>query len=327
MTNETQEALRKDHRPTLSLVVPMYNEEESVEIFYERVKRVLDSMGITWEIICVNDGSSDRTLEKLLALRDKDHRLKVIDFSRNFGKEIALTAGLDYAQGEAVIPIDADLQDPPELIPELVSKWREGYEVVLATRQKREGEGWLKRVTAHLFYRLAGRIMPIKLPADTGDFRLMSRQVVDVLRQIRERNRFMKGIFAWTGFRSTTVYYQREPRLAGKTKWNYWRLWNFAIEGITSFSYLPLQIATYFGFAVAGFAFVYALVIILRTLLFGKVVPGYASIMTVILFLGGVQLVCIGILGEYVGRIYHEVKARPLYIVRKTWGFSDENGF
>ncbi|MGC8718847.1 MAG: glycosyltransferase family 2 protein [Thermodesulforhabdaceae bacterium] len=313
------------NRPVLSLVVPMYNEEENVEVFYNRAKKVLDSMRITYEIVCVNDGSSDGTLEKLLAIRERDPCVKVIDFSRNFGKEIALTAGLDFAQGEAVIPIDADLQHPPEVIPELVAKWREGYEVVLATRSKREGDGWLKSLTAHLFYRLASRIMSVRLPSNTGDFRLMNRQVVNVLRQIRERNRFMKGIFAWAGFRSATVYYHVAPRHAGKTKWNYWKLWNFAIEGITSFSYVPLQIATYLGFIVAGFAFLYALVIVVKTLIFGKVVPGYASLMTVILFLGGVQLVCIGILGEYVGRIYHEVKARPLYVVRKTWGFSNEN--
>lgn len=307
-------------RPVISIVVPMYNEETNVESFYKRLKNVLDQLGEAYEIICVNDGSTDGTLGKLLELREEDPNLKIIDFSRNFGKEIALTAGINYSSGEAVIPIDADLQDPPEVIPELVSKWREGYDVVYATRIEREGETWLKRFTADLFYRVAERLCYVKIPRNTGDFRLMSRQVVDALKLLEERNRFMKGIFAWVGFPSTQVYYRREPRAAGKTKWNYWKLWNFALEGITSFSYIPLQLATYLGFMVAFFALGYACFIVIRTLIFGREVPGYASLMTSILFLGGVQLICIGILGEYIGRIYTEVKRRPLYIIRKTWG-------
>ncbi len=303
----------------------MYNEAENVGPFYERLKRVLDQLGEPYEIICVNDGSTDNTLEKLLELRQQDPNVKIIDFSRNFGKEIALTAGIDFSSGKAVIPIDADLQHPPELIPELMAKWREGYDVVYAARLERDGESWFKRCAARLFYRLAERIMPIKMPKDAGDFRLMSRPVVEVLKELRERNRFMKGLFAWVGFPSTAVYYRGEKRHAGKTKWNYWKLWNFALEGITSFSYVPLQCATYFGFIVAMLAFAYAFFTIIQTILFGRQVPGYASLMTVILFLGGVQLVCVGILGEYVGRIYTEVKRRPLYVIRSLWGVSNEN--
>lgn len=308
-------------RCTFSLVVPVYNESPNIGPFYERVARVMQGLGEPYEIIFVNDGSQDDTLDRLLALAGKDPRVKVIDLSRNFGKEIALTAGIDHATGEAVIPIDADLQDPPELIPELVAKWREGYDVVYATRREREGETWLKRATAHLFYRVVEKITPIKIPRDTGDFRLMSRPVVEALKRLRERNRFMKGLFAWVGFKQTAVYYRRERRHAGKTKWNYWKLWNFALEGITSFSYIPLQFATYFGLTVALFAFIYALFIVVRTLLFGRDVPGYPSLITVILFLGGVQLFAIGILGEYIGRIYSEVKQRPLYIVKGRYGF------
>lgn len=303
-----------------SIVVPAYNEAPNIGPFYERVSRVMQELGEPYEIIFVNDGSQDDTLDRLLALAEKDPRVKVIDLSRNFGKEIALTAGIDYATGEAVIPIDADLQDPPELIPKLVAKWREGYDVVYATRLRRDGESWLKRYTAHLFYRVVENITPIKIPRDTGDFRLMSRPVVEALKRLRERNRFMKGLFAWVGFKQTAVYYQRERRHAGKTKWNYWKLWNFALEGITSFSYLPLQFATYLGLTVAFFAFFYALFIVMRTLLFGRDVPGYPSLITVILFLGGVQLFAIGILGEYIGRIYSEVKQRPLYIVKGRYG-------
>ncbi|MEM4168983.1 MAG: glycosyltransferase family 2 protein [Thermoproteota archaeon] len=304
----------------LSLVVPVYNEEKCLRVFYERVEKVLEGIDLDYEIIFVNDGSKDNSLEELLRLRDLDPRVKIIDLSRNFGKEAALTAGLDYSSGDIVIPIDADLQDPPEVIPEMILKWREGYDVVYATRIERDGESWLKRLTAYLFYRVAGRIMPIAIPRDTGDFRLMTRRVVEVLKTMRESNRFMKGLFAWVGFPSTAVYYRRERRCAGKTKWNYWKLWNFALEGITSFSYLPLQVSTYLGFIVAVLAFLYAVVIVAKTLLLGRTVPGYASIMTVMLFMGGVQLMCIGVLGEYVGRIYHEVKRRPLYVVRQFLG-------
>ncbi|MEW6446524.1 MAG: glycosyltransferase family 2 protein [Bacillota bacterium] len=305
-----------------SIVVPVYNEAPNVAAFYDRVTNVMVRLSEPYEIVFVNDGSKDDTLDRLLVLAEKDPKVKIIDLSRNFGKEIALTAGIDYASGEAVIPIDADLQDPPELIPELVAKWREGYDVVYATRVRRDGESWLKRWTARLFYRVIRRITAIDIPKDTGDFRLLSRPAVDALKRLRERNRFMKGLFTWVGFRQTAVYYRRQPRNAGKTKWNYWRLWNFALEGITSFSYIPLQFATYFGLSVAVFAFLYALFIVIRTVLFGRDVPGYPSLMTVILFLGGVQLFAIGVVGEYVGRIYSEVKQRPLYITRGEYGFT-----
>lgn len=308
--------------PLVSIVVPMYNESPNVEPFYERVSKVMQALGESYEIVCVNDGSKDDTINRLITLAEKDPRVKVIDLSRNFGKEIALTAGLDFASGDAVIPIDADLQDPPELIPELIARWREGYDVVYATRLERKGESWLKRLTSRLFYRVIKRMTLISIPEDTGDFRLMSRPVVEALGELRERNRFMKGLFSWVGFRQTSLPYNRNPRNAGKTKWNYWKLWNFALEGITSFSYIPLQFATYFGLTVAFLSFLYALFIIIRTLIFGRDVAGYPSLITVILFLGGVQLFAIGIVGEYIGRIYNEVKQRPLYLVKAKYGLS-----
>ncbi len=304
----------------LSIVVPMFNEAENIGPFYERLKKVLDNNGESYEIICVNDGSTDATLENLLKLREKDPNIKVVDLSRNFGKEIALTAGLDFSSGMAVIPIDADLQDPPELIPQLVAKWKEGYEVVYAVRKSRLGESLFKKLTAHLFYRLAEKIMDINIPRDTGDFRLMDRSAVDALKNMRERNRFMKGLFAWVGFKQFAIYYERDPRHKGKTKWNFFKLLNFAIEGITSFSYVPLRLATYIGLVIALMSFFYAVYIMISTLIYGNPVPGYPSLITIILFLGGVQLICIGILGEYMGRIYNEVKQRPVYIIRKTFG-------
>lgn len=304
----------------LSIVVPMFNEAENIGPFYERLKKVLDNNGESYEIICVNDGSTDATLENLLKLREKDPNIKVVDLSRNFGKEIALTAGLDFSSGMAVIPIDADLQDPPELIPQLVAKWKEGYEVVYAVRKSRLGESLFKKLTAHLFYRLAEKIMDINIPRDTGDFRLMDRSAVDALKNMRERNRFMKGLFAWVGFKQVAIYYERDPRHKGKTKWNFFKLLNFAIEGITSFSYVPLRLATYIGLVIALMSFFYAAYIMISTLIYGNPVPGYPSLITIILFLGGVQLICIGILGEYMGRIYNEVKQRPVYVIRKTFG-------
>jgi glycosyltransferase involved in cell wall biosynthesis len=304
----------------LSIVVPMYNETENIGPFYERLKKVLDNIGESYEIICVNDGSTDATLENLLKLREKDPNMKVVDLSRNFGKEIALTAGLDFSLGMAVVPIDADLQDPPELIPQLVAKWKEGYEVVYAVRKSRLGESWFKKLTAHLFYRFAEKVMHINIPRDTGDFRLMDRLVVDALKNMRERNRFMKGLFAWVGFKQVAIYYERDPRHKGKTKWNFFKLLNFAIEGITSFSYIPLRLATYIGLVIALMSFFYAAYIMISTLIYGNPVPGYPSVITIILFLGGVQLICIGILGEYMGRIYNEVKQRPVYVIRKTFG-------
>jgi len=298
----------------------MYNEADNVGEFYARVKIVLEQIGEPWEIVCVNDGSGDATLAQLVALHHADARVKVVNFSRNFGKEIALTAGIDHACGQAVIPIDADLQDPPELIAELVAKWREGYDVVNATRRSRQGESWLKRITARAFYRVLENMVDIPIPRNTGDFRLLARPVVDALKRLPERTRFMKGLFAWVGFKQTTVLYDRHPRRAGLTKWNYWRLWNFAIGGIVSFSTVPLKVWSYFGLGIAVLAFLYALFLMGRTLLYGIELPGYASLMVVVLFMGGIQLITLGVLGEYLGRIYDETKRRPLYIVRDYYG-------
>lgn len=307
--------------PVLSIIVPMYNESDNIEVFYSRTIKVLENLGETFEIICVDDGSKDNTLELLLELNKKDPRVKVVGLSRNFGKEIAMSAGIDYASGQAVIPIDADLQDPPELIPDLVAKWKEGYDVVYATRIEREGETWLKKWTAHMFYRVIGKLTRFNIPKDTGDFRIMDKKVVEALKQLREQHRFMKGLFSWVGFKQTSFPYRREPRYAGKTKFNYWKLWNFALEGITSFSFAPLQFATYFGFFVSFIAFIYGIYILIKTLVFGNPVPSYSSLMVVLLFLGGVQILTLGIIGEYIGRIYDESKRRPLYIVRDAVGF------
>jgi len=301
----------------LSVVVPAFNEAEGLRWFHDRLSSVLQGLPLQAEVLYVNDGSTDTTLDVIRELASSDVRVGFVDLSRNFGKEIALTAGLDHARGEAVIVIDADLQDPPELIPELIRCWREGYDVVYATRSAREGESWLKKLTAFLFYRLIQWVGKIRIPQDTGDFRLLSRRAIDALGKLREQHRFMKGLFAWIGYPQVSVPYQRERRYAGKTKWNYWRLWNFALEGITSFTVAPLKLATYLGLATALAAFVYAALIIYKTLMFGDPVRGYPSLMVVVLFLGGVQMLSIGILGEYVGRMFDETKNRPLYLVQE----------
>ena len=300
----------------LSVVVPAYNEEQSLAEFHKRLSAVLDGVDGASEILYVNDGSSDDTLALLNTLRESDPRVGIVDLSRNFGKEIALTAGLDHARGEAVVVIDADLQDPPELIPEFIERWKQGYDVVYAQRASREGESWLKKLTAHVFYRLIQRISRVRIPADTGDFRLLSRRAVEALKRLPEQHRFMKGLFAWIGYAQVAVPYHRDRRFAGKSKWSYWRLWNLAVEGITSFTIAPLKIATYAGLFTALAAFVYGLVIIYKTLVYGNPVAGYPSLMAVILFLGGVQLMTIGIIGEYLGRMFDETKGRPLYLVK-----------
>lgn len=308
---------------TVSIIIPCHNESGNLETLYARVCAVMNEAGEPWEMICVNDGSGDDTLLQLIALHHQDRRVRVIDLSRNFGKEAALTAGLDAAQGEAAIPLDADLQDPPELIPKLLARWREGFDVVNAVRLSREGESWLKRASAHVFYRIINRMSDVEIPPDTGDFRLLSRPVLEALQALPERRRFMKGLFAWVGFRSTNVYYHRAPRHAGKTTWNYWRLWNLAVEGITSFSQVPLQLAAYLGFVVSLLAFLYAVWLVISTLAYGNPVKGYPSIMVTLLFLGGVQLMALGVIGEYLGRIYEESKQRPVYLVRQAWGMVD----
>jgi len=306
-------------RPTISVVCPMHNEADSLETFFSRLLPSLDVTGETCEIVCVNDGSRDDTLERLLELQKKDARLIVVDLSRNFGKEAALTCGIDHAHGQAVIPIDADLQDPPELIGELIRVWRQGFDVVLAQRVNRSADTYLKRKSAELFYGLHNTISEPPIPANVGDFRLMDRCVVEALKTLPERRRFMKGLFAWVGFRHATIPYVREARAAGRSNFSGWRLWNFALEGITSFSTAPLRIWTYLGLLIALIAFVFAVFIVGRTLLMGRDLPGYASVITIILFLGGIQLIGLGVLGEYIGRIFSETKGRPLYIVRKHY--------
>ncbi len=309
----------------LSVVVPMYNEELNIDYLFERLIPVLDRLHVKYEIVCVDDGSKDNTLNYLVEHHRRNPAIKVVNLSRNFGKEIALTAGIDHATGAAVVPIDADLQDPPELIEELVAKWREGYDVVYATRRLRRGESWLKRLTANAFYQTIGRLSPVEIPRNTGDFRLLDRRVVDALKQLPERNRFMKGLFAWVGFKQTSILYDRPQRYKGVTKWNYRRLWRLAIDGITSFSFLPLKVWSYIGLSLSLLSFIYASFLIIRTLILGIDVPGYASLMVAVLFLGGVQLLSLGIIGEYLGRVYEEVKRRPLYLVRECHGFKSDS--
>lgn len=301
----------------LSVVVPAFNEAAVLPHFHARLSAVLQDLPLQAEIVYVNDGSIDSTLDIMRNIAVNDGRVAIVNLSRNFGKEIALTAGLDHARGDAFVVIDADLQDPPELIVELVRRWREGYDVVYAKRTSRDGESRLKKLTAFAFYRLIQRISRVHIPQDTGDFRLLSRRAVAALGKLREQHRFMKGLFAWIGYPQVAVSYRREPRYAGKTKWNYWRLWNFALEGITSFTSAPLKIATYLGLVTALAAFTYAAFIVYKTLVFGEPVHGYPSLMVVVLFLGGVQLITIGILGEYIGRMFDESKNRPLYLVQE----------
>lgn len=303
--------------PVFSVVVPCLNEAEGLAEFHARLRAVMDGLGGTWEVVYVNDGSTDATLARMEALRTADPRIALVNLSRNFGKEIALTAGLDHAAGEAVVVIDADLQDPPEVIPALVAAWRDGFDMVYAQRRMRDGETWLKRATADGFYRVMQRVGGVKLPRDAGDFRLMSRRAVDALLLLREHHRFMKGLFAWVGYPSIAVQYDRAARHAGTSSWSYWRLWNLALEGITGFTVVPLKVATYLGLAVAVFAAAFGGQLIVRTLLFGNPVPGYPSLMAVVLFLGGAQLMTLGVIGEYLGRVFNETKQRPLYLVER----------
>jgi glycosyltransferase involved in cell wall biosynthesis len=327
-TTETRHRAVKDTRaderamhqlPELGVVVPAYNEEEILPVFHDRLSAVLRRMGITYEIVYVNDGSSDGTSEAVMALRARDSHVTLVNLSRNFGKEIALTAGLDHTEASAVIVIDADLQDPPELIPRLYREMLAGYDVVYAERTCRRGESWLKKATSAGFYRVMERMGPVAIPRDTGDFRIIGRRGLIALRAMRERHRFMKGLFAWIGFRQKAVPYERDARFAGSTKWSYWKLWNLALEGITSFTIAPLKVATYVGSATAIVAFLYAAVIIARTLIFGRDAPGYASLMSVVLLLGGLQLLALGVIGEYLGRIFNEQKGRPLYLTQDVF--------
>ncbi|MCK2086919.1 glycosyltransferase family 2 protein [Thauera aromatica] len=313
-----------DEAVTLSIVVPVFNEAEAVGYFLERLKQVFEKGArINLDIVFVNDGSTDNTLSRLLELQRDNTTIRIVDLSRNFGKEAALTAGLKAAKGHVIVPIDVDLQDPPELIPKMIEKWREGFDVVLGKRINRDSDSWSKQKSSTWFYRLHNKISDLQLPENVGDFRLMDRAVVDALGELTESRRFMKGLFAWVGFRTATIEYTRPKRSAGRSKFNGWSLWNFALEGITSFSNAPLRIWTYLGSAVAFTSFIFALFIMLRVLVYGTDVPGYASIIVSITFLGGIQLIGIGIIGEYLGRTYIESKHRPVYLVRRIYEIKD----
>lgn len=303
---------------TFSIVAPVYNEVDSVPELHRRVRDVMESLDEPWELVLVDDGSTDGSSDRLRHLAKKDPHVRPVIFARNFGHQLAVTAGLDYSRGQAVVIIDADLQDPPEVIPDLVAKWREGYEVVFAVRRERRGESWFKRVTASLFYRLIYRITDVDIPLDTGDFRLIDRKVVDALNSMRERHRFLRGMAAWVGFRQIGVQYSRDARFAGETKYSLGKMVSFALNAVTSFSYFPLQLATYFGFGCAALsAFAIPLVIVLR-LMGNQAFLGQATTLIAVLFLGGVQLISLGILGEYIGRLYDEAKDRPLYVVQEA---------
>ncbi|MEP0806425.1 MAG: glycosyltransferase family 2 protein [Chloroflexota bacterium] len=303
---------------TYSIIAPIYNEKDNIHELHRRVSEVMKSMGQPWELILVDDGSTDGSTDLIRELAKRDKHVRPVIFARNFGHQIAITAGWDYARGDAVIVIDADLQDPPELIPEMVKKWREGYEVVYAVRAEREGESWFKLWTASLFYRIIARITDVKIPLDTGDFRLMDRKVVDVLKSMRERHRFPRGMSAWVGFRQIGVEYKRAARAAGETKYPFRKMFRLALNAITSFSYFPLQVATFFGFFSAGVAILAIPIVIYLRASGSQAFFGQATTLIAVLFLGGVQLISLGILGEYIGRIYDEAKGRPLYIVREA---------
>jgi glycosyltransferase involved in cell wall biosynthesis len=311
-------------RIVLSMVVPVYNEAANLEAFFARLIPVLERLGVLYEVVAVNDGSSDDSLGRLLKIREQLPVLKIVNLSRNFGKDIALSAGIDHASGDAVIPIDADLQDPPELIGEMVAKWHEGFDVVYGQRISRESDTFGKQITARMFYRTMERMTDVAIPRDAGDFRLLDRRVVEVLKRLPERSRFMKGLFAWVGFRQAALPYDRQTRHAGATNWSYWRLWNFAIDGVTSFSSSPLKVWSYVGLGISALSFLYAIFLATLVLIHGIDVPGYASLMVVVLFLGGIQLITLGIIGEYIGRIYNEVKGRPLYLVSELYGFEEK---
>jgi len=305
-----------DKKIIYSIIAPIFNEIESLPELYRRVSATMDQVGESWELILVDDGCTDGSTDKILELAEKDKRVRPLIFARNFGHQIAVTAGWDYAHGEAIVIIDADLQDPPEVIPDLIAKWKEGYEVVYAVRSEREGETWFKKLTASMFYRLIFRITDVKIPLDTGDFRLLDRKVVDVLKVMRERHRFPRGMAAWVGFKQVGVEYKRAVRFAGQTKYPFKKMLKLALNAITGFSYFPLQLASYFGFISAGVSIVAIPIVIILRLTGSQAFTGQASTLLAVLFLGGVQLISLGILGEYIGRLYDEAKGRPLYVVR-----------
>lgn len=303
--------------PEISVIAPVFNEVQSLPEFYRRVRQVLDGLGVQWELLLVDDGSTDGSTDLIRQLASEDSRVRKLIFARNFGHQLAVSAGLDHCRGQAAILIDSDLQDPPEVMADLIAKWREGYEVVYAVRAEREGETWFKLFTASLFYRLIYRITDVKIPLDTGDFRLLDRQVVDVLKTMRERHRFLRGMSVWVGFRQTGVPYRRAARFAGQTKYPLGKMLKFAFDAITSFSYLPLQMATYLGFAAAMLSILAIPVVIILRQSGMQAFLGQATTLIAVLFLGGVQLISLGILGEYIGRLYDEAKGRPLYILRE----------
>jgi glycosyltransferase involved in cell wall biosynthesis len=303
---------------TFSIVAPIYNEVDNIHELYRRTKQVMESIGESWEMVLVDDGSSDGSTERIRELAAQDEHVRPVIFARNFGHQIAVTAGWDYARGKAVIIIDADLQDPPEVIPDLIARWREGYEVVYAIRAEREGESWFKLLTASLFYRVIYQITDVKIPLDTGDFRLLDRKVVDVLKTMRERHRFPRGMSAWVGFKQVGVTYKRAARHAGETKYPFRKMLTLALNAITGFSYFPLQVATYFGFISAGIAILTIPVVIYLRTTGSQFFGGQATTLIAVLFLGGVQLISLGVMGEYIGRLYDEAKGRPLYIIREA---------
>jgi len=307
----------------LSIIVPIYNEEAVIPELYRRITGVMDEIGVSWEMVCVNDGSRDRSVEMLLALRQADPRIKLVDFSRNFGHQIAITAGLDYAEGDAVVIIDADLQDPPEVIAEMLARWRQGYEVVYAVRADRQGESFFKLWTANAFYRLLRSITDVDIPLDAGDFRLMDRQVVRTMRSLRENHRFMRGLSSWVGYKQIGVEYHRAERFAGETKYPLRKMLRLTGDAITSFSYVPLRMASWFGFSLATISLIGVLITVGLRLSGNNAFYGQATTLVAVLFLGGIQLIFLGILGEYLGRIYDEVKERPLYIVARAHGFEE----
>jgi glycosyltransferase involved in cell wall biosynthesis len=309
--------------PVISMVAPAFNEARNLPAFLEALVPVLESLGEPWEIVFVDDGSRDDTLGALLSARALDPRIKVVGLARNFGKDIALSAGLAHARGHAVIPIDCDLQHPPELVPQMVAKWRAGADMVLGVRSKRTEEGFLRRASAGAYYRMMKRMTPVEIPRNAGDFRLLDRKIVDVINQMPERCRFMKGIFAWPGFKTETVEFQANVRAGGTSTWSLFKLWRFALDGLFSFSTVPLKVWTYIGGLSAIGAFVYLMITLIQKLFFGIDAPGYASLLIVVLFFNGLLLLSNGIQGEYIARIFEEVKGRPLYVVGKKWGFDE----
>ena len=306
----------------LSILTPMYNEARGLGDFFQSLEAALEPLDVEYEVVCVDDGSSDDTLAQLRQHAQRNTRIKIVVLSRNFGKEVAMTAALDYASGDVALPMDADLQDPPELIGAMLAKWREGYQVVYAKRSSRNTDSLLKRQTARLFYKVFNRLSDIKIPEDVGDFRLLDRNVIDAIKQLPEKDRFMKGRFCWPGMKHTVIEFERQGRAHGASKYNYWNLWNFALSGIVSFSTFPIRAGIYLGLTVASLSFLFGLWVIFKTVIIGVDVPGYASLLVAVLFMGGVQLFFLGLLGEYIGRIYKEVKNRPLYFVADEIGFA-----